>query len=738
MRSRNLRTACFGLFALVCLSVEAVFYLTNARDRAKELYQKCVVGLSVAGDLQYATQESRRVFLYLFTTADNARRLERVEALRKADLRVSLLIGRFIMLKSGSREDEAIHSFEASWNGYLDTRDDIVALALQGRTNEAMALENGSALQTFNTAEYHIKQLESTLSKAAAASSQQISLSMMQAIVALIALTLTLIVFTIVLAVNSQRYRRLFESEVRARKQLAEQETRFRSLIENALDVIAVLQPDGVIRYVSPSVERVLGYAPEEMIGRNALDFIHPEERAGVVARMEGARADSPPLVASFRFLSEEGDWRVLEAFGRNLTDSPEVGGLVINCRDVTERYEAECRLDETNRSLEKALVTAREATELKSRFLANMSHEIRTPMNGILGMSELLLGTELTGEQREYALTVHKSTGFLTGIINDILDISKIESGRLDLESVPFGPHDVLRDVANLLGPMATEKGIAFEWRIERGVPKRVYGDPCRFRQVVVNLLNNAIKFTPAGRVHLVMTGESAGPDTVRLVCAVEDTGVGIARDQLPHIFESFRQGDNSTTREYGGTGLGLAISRELARMMNGDITAVSDPGRGSVFQFKVTATVAPDPIEMTPSGMPASPAAKGTGRILVAEDNAVNARLATRILARAGHCVEVVNDGAAAEREIRSGNWDVVLMDLQMPVMDGLEATRRVRAAGLDTPIIALTANAMRGDRERCLEAGMSDYLAKPLVAAEMLAKVDEYLNRCAPALT
>jgi PAS domain S-box-containing protein len=733
MRSRSFRTACFGLAALGCLSVEAVWYLSRAKDQARELYQKRVVSLGVAGDLQYATQESRRVFLYLFTTTDGAKQLERIEALRKADLRVNLLTGRSIMLNAGPREDEAIHSFDASWNDYLVTRDDIVALTLQGRRSEALAMENSSALQAFNIAEYYIQQLESALNKDAAAESEQISLSFTQAILALITLTLTLSVFMIALAVNSRRYRRLFESEVRTRKRLAEQETRFRSLIENALDVIAVLRPDGVILFLSPSSERVLGYPPDEMIGRNAFDFVHPEERDRMVARMKEARSGSArPLNVSFRFLSADGDWRVLEAYGKNLTDLPEVGGVVINCRDVTERYEAERRVEDTNRSLEKALAAAREATELKSRFLANMSHEIRTPMNGIIGMSELLLATDLSDEQREYAVAVNKSSGALTGIINDILDISRIESGRLDLENAPFGPHDVLRDIAALLGPLAAEKGLAFEWRIEPGVPRRILGDSCRFRQVVLNLVTNAIKFTEAGRVHLVATSESVDPAAVRLACAVEDTGIGIAPDQLTHIFESFRQVDNSTTRQYGGTGLGLAISRELARLMNGDITVVSEKGRGSVFHFAMSAAVAPNPIDLKPSGMPVAAAPGASGRVLVAEDNAVNARLAARILARAGHRVHVVNDGAAAEREIRSGNWDVVLMDLQMPVMDGLEATRRIRASGLDIPIIALTANAMRGDRERCLEAGMSDYLAKPLVAAEMLMKVDAYVSR------
>jgi len=732
MQYRGPRTAVLGLLALACLSTETVLYLGRAREQTGELYKKTVVGLSVAGDLQYGTQESRRVFLYIFTTNDRAKQLHWIDMVRDADLRVSLLTGRFIMLKSGGHEDEAIHSFDDSWNYYLTIRDTVIQLALQGRKAEAMELENGSALEAFDTAQFDLQQVESALNKAAAARSGQISLTFTRAILALIALTLILSVSTIMLSVNGVRYRRLFESEVYTRKQMAEQERRFRSLIENALDVIAVLEPDGRLCYLSPSVERVLGYAPEEMIGRDAFDYLHPEDRERMLTRLNKIIGDSvQPLIASFRFRNRQGAWRVLEAIGRNLCDSPEVAGVVINCRDVTERHEAERRVAETNRSLELALAGAREATEMKSRFLANMSHEIRTPMNGIIGMSELLLTTRLTGEQHEYALAVNKSSESLTRIINDILDMSRIESGRLDLETVPFSPHEVFNDAATLLEPTAIAKGLAFEWRIEPRVRGRIFGDPCRFRQVVLNLLNNAIKFTSAGRVSLTATAEPAGPQLVRLACAVEDTGIGIGGNDLAHIFESFRQADPSTTRRYGGAGLGLSISRELAHLMNGDITVDSEPGRGSLFRFEIVAGVAPDLVELPSSGAPASPLPTATGRILIAEDNAVNARLASRILAKAGHCVEVVHDGAAAEHEVRDGNWDVVLMDMQMPVMDGLEATRRIRAAGLKLPIIALTANAMRGDRERCLEAGMNDYLAKPIVAAEMLMKVDQCLR-------
>jgi len=730
------RIALLGFIAFVCLTSEVVVYLNQARQRAGELYRKNVVALSVAGDLQYATQESRRLYLYMFTTADETKQLAFIQVARHADLSVSLLTGRCIMLKLEPAEQHAIRAFDSNWNDYTVARDMVIALTLQGRRQEALELERGSALEAFDSAEFFVKKLQAELDRSARIQSEKIAESFTQAIVALITLAVILAALLIALALIGGRYRRLFESEVHVREQLALQEARFRSLIQNSLDITAVLDIHGVVRFVTPSIERALGYRPEDFVGRDLFELVHPEERELVATRM--AKAVGPfgrPAVASFRFRSRDGGWRMMEALGRNLTDSPEVGGVVMNCRDVTERHESQRLLAEANQSLEKALAAAREATALKSRFLANMSHEIRTPMNGVIGMSELLLTTHLSEEQREYALTVHESAVSLVGIVNDILDISRIESGKLELESIPFDSHAVIRNVAALLGPMAVNKGLNFESTVEPDVPRMVIGDAGRFRQVLLNLLHNAIKFTSSGSVRLrVSPGRSAGSEAL-ILCSVEDTGEGIEADQLPYIFDSFRQGDGSTTRRHGGTGLGLAISRELARRMNGDIAVRSRPGCGSRFDFTIRVPLAPEPAAAT-LAEPAASAAKSNARILIAEDNVVNARLAARILTKAGHHVLVVPDGAEAVRAVQTREWQLVFMDLQMPEMDGLEATRRIRAEAIDVPIIALTANSMRGDRERCLEAGMDDYLAKPVVAADMLGKVDEYLRRAGAA--
>jgi len=524
-----------------------------------------------------------------------------------------------------------------------------------------------------------------------------------------------------------------------AEEALKQNESRHRALLENALDVITVMRSDGVIIYESASVQRVLGYRPEDLLGRCGFEFVHPDDAAAVHAALSSALADpEKTIAASFRLRHRNGSWRMMEAFGRNLTSVPGLEGVVVNSRDVTERCDAQERLAAANHDLQKALAAAREATELKSRFLANMSHEIRTPMNGIQGMAELLLATVLDEEQREYATAIHRSTQSLVTIINDILDISRIEAGRLTMEAVPFRVADVLRDVTALLGPGAADKCIRLDTYVDPSVPA-ICGDPVRFRQVIINLAGNAIKFTSAGSVRVDLRAAPIDSGRVRLTCTVTDTGIGISGEQQAHLFESFRQGDSSTTRRFGGTGLGLAISRELARMMGGDIVCNSTLGVGSEFTFTSI-------LRAAHSGLLGAAAARQTvenrpvalhARVLVAEDNDVNARLVYRLLSKAGHQVRVVPDGQAAIAALADAPWDIVLMDVQMPVMDGLEAARAIRALpGFATiPIIALTAGAMCGDRERCLAAGMNDYLSKPLVASEVLAKINESLRALPP---
>jgi PAS domain S-box-containing protein len=553
---------------------------------------------------------------------------------------------------------------------------------------------------------------------------------------ALMATRLAAVAAFVVALVLLRRLRRqtaTIRHQLESEKALADQ---FHELFANASDMVYTLDLDGRLTSLNKAGEDLIGRSISEHGGLSMVDLVAPASLESAGRMLLHVVHGGVPVKGELELRARRGTRAIVEVTERLIHRDGRPVGVQGIARDVTARRRVE---DELRRARE----AAEAANRSKSEFLANMSHEIRTPMNGIVGMTELTLDTRVTPEQREYLVTVKSCAESLLRLLDDVLDLSRIEAGKLELQPVDFGLRDALQPILRVFEPRAARSGLRFECTVAPEVPERLVGDPARLRQVLVNLLGNAVKFTPQGRVQLEVTLVSAGDKGAQVRFSVLDTGIGIPVDKQVAVFDPFSQADPSTNVRFGGTGLGLSISSRLVTMMGGQLEVESEPGKGSRFSFTAgfgpsaaTAQAAGEtgPDEHAPDA-PAPPNSMPL-RILLAEDNAVNQRLTERLLEKRGHKVIVVGDGEQAIAAVDRERFDLVLMDVQMPGINGYDATAAIRVleqgTGRRTPIVAITAHAISGDRERCIEAGMDAYISKPVRAYELYAAIETLARR------
>jgi len=491
----------------------------------------------------------------------------------------------------------------------------------------------------------------------------------------------------------------------------------YEAVVVDGADIIMIVDYEGNIRYHNPSVEDTLGYKSGELIGRNFIELNHPLYQKSLEEIFKNLKTEQYAYNIEFYFKKKDGDYTYLEFNSINLHHKDKIDGLILDCRDIAQRKkDAE------------ELVKAQKAKEL---FLANMSHEIRTPISGIAGMISLLEKFDINPEGKKYINAIKHSADHLKIIINDILDFAAIEAGKLSFEHIGFKPAEQIEIVVNSFELNAKEKGLSIELIVDANPELILLGDPVRLNQVLVNLINNAVKFTPSGTITVSMKIIEEDNKNAIVRFSVKDTGIGIPEDKKKNIFESFSQADATINRRFGGTGLGLAISKHIVEVQGGKITLESRLNQGSEFTFEIpfekgveadlpdkAAENAIEPIQLT--GI----------KVLLVEDNDINRLYASKVLQELGCRVETAENGQEAIDKLKESNFEIILMDLQMPILDGFEATKIIRTefpdARRNVPIIALTANAIKGDNEKCLEVGMNDYLSKPFTSEKLRNKI------------
>jgi len=506
------------------------------------------------------------------------------------------------------------------------------------------------------------------------------------------------------------------------------------SILNNTTAIVYVKNIDGKYMLANRRFLEVLQTIETQVIGHTDYDLVTPQLADHYKALDDKVLQTGSSIQTEERLpAGKEGDTHIHFLITKfPLKDNENkiigIGGIAT---DITERVRFQQQLISAN-------IEAEDARKMQEQFLANMSHEIRTPMNGIQGMINLLMETALTHQQQEFASVIQQSADNLLVIINDILDLSKIKAGKLAMERIDFHLQDVISNIHSLFAHRVKKKNLLFEIRIDPAIPKEIQGDPHRLNQVLINLVGNAVKFTEKGRIRLTAALEAFGPQSVDLAFTVEDSGIGIPKDILPYVFESFSQASVAISRKYGGTGLGLAICHQLIALQGGCISVTSQEGEGTTFSFRLSYghSVTGGQVRHIPASSQDFSALLAGKHFLVVEDNPVNQKLMDLVVRKAGGRVTLASNGQEAIPCLEAYLYDLIIMDLQMPVMDGYETTKYIRnILRLHTPVMAMTANAINGEQLRCLEAGMNDYMSKPFDFKEFYRHVADLLRNAGP---
>jgi len=865
--SRASRLA-FGFIGLAVVVAGALMLLDLRRvqTEARQMFTSAVRGLNLISQLQFAAQESRRTLSYALTTADSNQQLGYVDESRAAAGRASaLLLGQFRTTLPRDRAAIGLQ-LEKDWRTYLTNLDEVIAAVLEGDTRHAVQLDLGACVPAFRLVRDNLEGVRDHFHQQAQRQVQAVDQLFTRSLVKLA------VILTLVLVLGLSAARAVQRGEILRAVQSSE--NRLREIIGSINDSMFVVARDARVELWNAAAERALDLKRERVLERSWQEVLPHARETGLASAIEGALHSGTPSFLPEAPLLGTASGRLFE-----VRVSSFESGATVFFNEITERKRAEIALQQAKESAEAA-------NRAKSAFLAAMSHEIRTPMNGVIGMTGLLLDTSLTNEQRGFADTVRSSADALLCIINDILDFSKIEAGKMTFEAIDFDLRQAVEDTVEVLAERASSKNIELAALVPVDVCTRLHGDPGRVRQILLNLVSNAVKFTEHGEVSVLVSRVAETEEHLTFRVEVSDTGIGISDGAQRNLFRPFMQADDSTTRKYGGTGLGLAICRQLVEAMSGEIGVRSGPGEGSTFWFAITlekqraAASSPPPSEsmaglrvlvvddnatnrtillhqlaawrlragsaasgpealtqlrdaaqagdpfrlvVVDGQMPemdglslaraisADPKLAGTKivllnslshrlsaeeraalgleaclvkpvkqsdffnclqqvltgaprqtsqsinpvplaarapmkpmRVLVAEDNSVNQRLAVRLLQKLGYHADVAGNGLEILSALEQVPYDVVLMDCLMPELDGYDTTRRIRqqqqTAGSPfharvIRIVAMTANAMQGDREKCLACGMDDYVSKPIQLAELRAAMERSMEVAQP---